>query len=78
MYERSHIHVKVEPHSTFTFKRVLSYISSILFTHVSTGVRITRQWKSTLRTAGYDDLCQAPLVFSTGSTEYLTSLFCLV
>ena len=43
-----------------------------------TGVRITRQWKSTLRRAGYDDLCQAPLVSSTASTEYLTSLFCLV
>ena len=34
--------------------------------------------ESTLRRAGYDDLCQAPLVSSTASTEYLTSLFCLV
>ena len=49
------LHVKVEPRSKFAFKRGLSYISSI---YVSTGVRISRQWKSTLRTAGYDDLCQ--------------------
>ena len=42
-----------------------------------TGVRITRQWKSTLRRARYDDLSEATLVFTTGSTEYLTSLFCL-
>ena len=28
------VHVKVEPRSTFTFKRGLSCISSITFTHV--------------------------------------------
>ena len=28
------LHVKVEPRSKFTFKRGLSYISSILFTQV--------------------------------------------
>ena len=34
MYERSRVNVKVEPRSTFTFTRGLSYIASILFTRV--------------------------------------------
>ena len=52
MYGRSRVNVKVEPRSTFTFTRGLSYIASISFTRVKfTCVRtkkITRQWKSTL------------------------------
>ena len=40
MYERPRIHVKVEPRSTLTFTRGLSYIASILFTCVKfTSVR---------------------------------------
>ena len=35
MYGRSRVNVKVEPHSTFTFTRDLSYISSISFTRVN-------------------------------------------
>ena len=59
----STVHVKVEPRSTFTFKGGLSCISFYIISarkiYVRTGVRITRQWKSTLRRAGgYDDLCQ--------------------
>ena len=53
MYGRSDVNVKVERGSTFTFTRGLSYIVSILFTHVKpvkvyvrTHVKITRQWKS--------------------------------
>ena len=34
MYERPLINVKVEPRSTLTFTRGLSYIASILFTHI--------------------------------------------
>ena len=54
MYGRSHVNVKVERGSTFTSTRSFSYIVSILFTHVKpvyvrTHVKITRQWKSTLR-----------------------------
>ena len=54
MYEMLHGNVKVEPRSTFTFMCDLSYIVSILFTHIKpvevcirTLVKITRQWKST-------------------------------
>ena len=54
IYESSRVNVKVEPRSTFTFTREVSYIVSILFTHVKpfkvyvhTHVKITRQWKST-------------------------------
>ena len=36
MYERPRINVKVEPRSTLTFTRSLSYIASILFTRVRT------------------------------------------
>ena len=40
MYERPRINVKVEPRSTLTFTRALSYIASILFTCVKfTSVR---------------------------------------
>ena len=53
MYGRSDVNVKVERGSTFTFTRGLSYIVSILCTHVMpvkvyvrTHVKITRQWKS--------------------------------
>ena len=35
MYGRSHINVKVEPHSIFMFTRCLSYIVSISFTHLN-------------------------------------------
>ena len=37
MYERSRVHceLKVQPRSTFTFTRDLSYIAFILFTHVN-------------------------------------------
>ena len=45
MYRRSWVNVKVEPRSTFTFTRGVSYIASISFTHG----KITRQWKSTLK-----------------------------
>ena len=34
MYERPRINVKVEPRSTITFTRGLSYIASIVFTCV--------------------------------------------
>ena len=54
MYGKSCVNVKVERGSTFTFTRELSYIVSILFTHVKPvtvyvrrHVKITRQWKST-------------------------------
>ena len=36
MYERPRINVKVEPRSTITFTRDLSYIASIVFTCVRT------------------------------------------
>ena len=56
MYEKLRVNVKVEPRSTFTFTSDLRYIVSNLFTHVNpvkvyvrTHVKITRQWKSTLR-----------------------------
>ena len=39
MYGRSRVYVKVEPRSTFTYTRGLSYIASISFTRV----KITRQ-----------------------------------
>ena len=35
IYGRSRINVKVEPRSTFTFTRGLSYIASISFTRVN-------------------------------------------
>ena len=35
LYGRSRVYVKVEPRSTFTFTRGLSYITSISFTHVN-------------------------------------------
>ena len=35
MYRRSRVNVKVEPRSTFTFTRGLSYIASISFTRVN-------------------------------------------
>ena len=35
MYGRSRVNVKVEPRSTFTFTRDLSYIASISFTRVN-------------------------------------------
>ena len=47
MYERPRVNVKVEQGSTFTFRRDLKDIVSILFTRVRT-IKITRQWKSTL------------------------------
>ena len=34
LYGRSRVYVEVEPRSTFTFTGGLSYIASILFTHV--------------------------------------------
>ena len=34
MYGRSRVYVKVEPRSTFTLTRGLSYIASISFTHL--------------------------------------------
>ena len=43
MYERSHVNVKVEPRSTFTFTR-FSSMSSILF-YARTHVKITWSWK---------------------------------
>ena len=49
MYERPRVNVKVERGSTFTFRRDLPHIVSILFTRVRT-IKITRQWKSTLTT----------------------------
>ena len=56
IYESSRVNVKVEPCSTFTFTRGLSYIVSFLFTYVKpfkvyvlTHVKIARQWKSTLK-----------------------------
>ena len=40
MYGQSCVNAKVEPRSTFTFTLGLSYITSILFTHVTfTSVR---------------------------------------
>ena len=45
MYGKSRVKVKVEPHSTFTITRDLSYITFISFTHV----KITPQWKSITR-----------------------------
>ena len=35
MYGQSCVNAKVEPRSTFTFTLGLSYIASILFTHVT-------------------------------------------
>ena len=52
LYGRSRIYVKVEPRSTSTFTRGLSYIASISFTrviYVRAHGEITWQWKSTLR-----------------------------
>ena len=56
MNEKPRVNVKVEPRSTFTFTSGLPYIVSNLFTHVKpvkvyvrTHVKITRQWKSTLK-----------------------------
>ena len=56
MYEKPRVNVKVEPRSTFTFTSDLPYIVFNLFTHVKpvkvyvrTHVKITRQWKSTLK-----------------------------
>ena len=43
MYERSHVNVKVEPRSTFTFTR-FSSMASILF-YARTHVKITWSWK---------------------------------
>ena len=40
---KSLVHVKIEPRSTSTFTRGLSYVASISFTHV----KMMRQWKST-------------------------------
>ena len=45
MYEVSRVSIKGERVLTSTFTRDLSYTASILLTHV----KITRQWKSTLR-----------------------------
>ena len=49
MYGKSRVNVKVERGSTFTFTRELTYVVSILFTHVKplkvnvrTHVKITR------------------------------------
>ena len=53
MYERPRGKVKVERSSTLTCTRALRNIVSILFkrvkSYVCTDVKITRQWKSTLR-----------------------------
>ena len=38
MYEMTGVNVKVDPRSIFWFARVLSYIASILFTHVKTTI----------------------------------------
>ena len=43
MYKKSHVNVKVEPRSTFTFTR-FSSMSSILF-YARTYVKITWSWK---------------------------------
>ena len=48
IYGRSRFNVKVYPRSTIVFTRGLSYIVSILFAHV----KMTRQWKFTLRGSG--------------------------
>jgi len=50
MYGGSRRNVKVEPSSTFTFSHGLSYIASIVLTHV----KITRRWKSTFRISPTD------------------------
>ena len=39
MYEMTGVNIKVDPRSSFWFARVLSYIASILFTHVKTTIR---------------------------------------
>ena len=46
MYGRLRVNVKVEPSSTFTFVRGLSYMASFSFTRVRTE-KNTRQWKAT-------------------------------
>ena len=43
MYERSHVNVKVEPGSTFTFTRDLPHVATILSTRVK--FTIVRTWK---------------------------------
>ena len=43
MYKKSHVNVKVEPRSTFTFTR-FSSMPSILF-YARTHVKITWSWK---------------------------------
>ena len=53
MYDRPRVTVNVDRGSIFAFTRDLPYIASILFTrvkiYVRTHVKITREWKSTLR-----------------------------
>ena len=52
MYRRSHVNVKVEPGSAITFTRNLPHVATILSTRVKkdrTHVKITQQWKSTIR-----------------------------
>ena len=52
MYERPRINIKVEPRSTLTFTRGLSYIASLIIyvrkIYQRSHGKITRQWKSTL------------------------------
>ena len=63
MYGRSRVNVKVEPRSTFTFTRGLSYTASILFTSVN----FTCVPKEKLRYSGNPTLsrpCKICLSFS--------------
>ena len=56
MNGRSRVNVKVEPRSTFTFTRDLSYITFISFTLfliLRAFARKTRQWKSTPRVGSH-------------------------
>ena len=71
MYERPQVNVKVERGLTFTFTRGLSYIISILFTHVKpvevyvrTHVKITRQLREV-------QLLRLRATFHTASLFYL-------
>ena len=65
MYGRSRVNVKVEPRSSFTFKRVLSYIAFILFTRVHT-LKLRESTKK-LRDSGNQPLERLSTIFTANS-----------
>ena len=71
MYDRSRVNVNERPF----IMSDLSYIASILFTHV----KITRQWKSTLSLICRTSSCPGRIRTKTclGLKMYMTGFFCL-